>query len=294
MRSLFARLVVAGLIGFALAGCGSTNGTSLNSGGLPNGSGGGSVPSTNGVGPAPTCALPPITIDNGVVSATAQYVGGNTFATDVASATGGPPNPYASPSALVTANCAAPVTTPPPPASHAVTFSGNNSPFEILRYTGVVPSLVYQFGLAGNESFYSYQNLLINVTYAPAATAPGTLDAIFLELVGNGTKPGVGSSLAGTYDVRVPCTSPLPTLSATTFAQLLCPIPKPSSPVTSGSNSYGSTSLNTTGPVAIAPGATGAFTPYSPAVYVVLNYSSATNPASTGNVLGIGGIVATL
>src|SRR5271165_3194977 len=257
MRTILTRVALFGVFGLlALNGCGGSNGTSLPFGGAPNGSGGGSINSTNGNGPAPPLGLPTIIIDNGTVPPKYAAFGPNTSPiTDVQSPLNSetpPPTP-------------APPATPPPtptpdPGSHLITFAGNGA-FNIIemKYGGTVPasSLVYQFGIPGNGTFYNYGRLSLDLLYVPGATSPGTLTTPFIEIGG-----GSGTSA---YDVRVNCATS-GTLNATTFTTYVCLLPAYSAASGVYTTTYSSTTKAYTesGPTAlngstVTPSATGLF-----------------------------------
>ena len=234
MRTILARLALAGVFGIALNGCGGSSGTSLPTGGLPNGAGGGSVPSTNGVGPPPPGTEPVLAVDGGNPPGTAgtkTFAGaGGTVATDTITA----PTPGAS---------------PPTPGMHTIVLATAPATTE-LKYSGTVPNLTYQFGITGNIATFNYNEIdIIGPSYT-GATAP---TAVAVELQG-----GSGGSA---YDIRLICGGPALTATPAT-APLRClfptngintaPVPAPSYYI---ANSYGapSGSYTTTFTAGVSP-----------------------------------------
>jgi hypothetical protein len=114
-----------------------------------------------------------------------------------------------------------------------------------------------------------------------AAVTPTGFSSWSIELVGNGSSAGPGSP-AATYDVRLPCTA---TAAGNSLNRFVCgPLPAygAASNLAPTAGNPGAGTYNV--PVnAVFPGAAGAFTPISPTMYVVLNSSSATNPATVAN-----------
>jgi hypothetical protein len=295
MRSLIARLTLVGIVGVAYAGCSS--GSSAGNG---PGQGGGSVPVSlpTSAATAVPFTVKPLLLDNG---------------TEVNPATPAPPadtpppayvykqiltngpesSETQSPLNSVTdplpsgAPASAPTNPPEPgtndPGSHLLTFSGSGSQQVILQLQKTLPDLVFQHnsGLPGQTAgYFTYPYIVLHLDYDPSATAPvlPTLASVAIEITG--TQTNVGS-----FDVRVNCTGTPGT--GTTFATLVCP----------GSKTIPAlgASANTAGPNPIIPGATAAFDPvaaFSPHLSIVLNFNSATDAGSTGNLLYIDNVYA--
>ena len=243
MRSLLARIALAGTFGIAIAGCGTQNGTSLPVGAFPNGAGGGP---TNVSNQAP----PPGTIPGkaliGAFTATNNFVGFNTTATDAASA-----NDYGTdPKVADSGN-------PPsaPGASHLITFTGNNTPVINLKYNPAIGSLTIPVLLPGQILAQTYGSIIL---HAPSPLPKlGTLSptSLFIELVG-------GSPL---YDIRVSCavpappvtTPPTPVVVINGLVRYVCPLPAFGSPSTTGLQQP------------VVAGATGAFDPSGNSTFYV-------------------------
>ncbi len=270
MRSHISRVSIAGALLFALGACSdATNGLPPN--GAPNGSGGGPVVTTGGVGTAPANTVAPKLIDDGTV-AKGKYAGFNAPATDTQSPLQSPADATKAPT----------LPNPPSPGSatdagsHAIAFSGNGSTQVILAYGGTVPNLTYSFGNAGNNVFSNYGTIALHAAYVAGATTPGTLASIAVELAG-----GTG---AAAYDVRVPCTLPtggLPAAFGTTAsASLVTCTPLPVYPIAG----FTTTNPNTLGPNAVSPGVTGQFTPMAPKLYLVLTYAAPSVQAGTATL----------
>ena len=270
MRSFLTRLALVGIVGIALVGCGSSNGTTLPGGAIPGGAGGGPVnitPSAPVAGSIPDSGL----LDDGSLTAGPGITAPGTLsgfnvvgATDVQAAPDGgldnvacvtPCQPAPTDTYITTIN-----------GYHQLTWPGNNSNIVELRYNPVgrvMPSLVYTFVLAPG-SFFTYSTLIAHWSSLPSGSLP-TATSVSLELVGNGTSAGPGT-LVNTYDVRVTCSQPAAP-PANVFAAKCGPLP-----------AYGSTTGNTAGPAAVVPGAAGAFTPYNYTLYVEANYAAPTDP----------------
>jgi len=267
MRSFLARLALVGLVGIALVGCGTSNGTTLQAGAVPNNSGGGPINTTVGVGNPPAGSIAPSgLLDDGALTALpgatapGNFTGFNVVAIDTQNGSGPGADPPPAPTdAIVTAAA----------DSDAIAYTGNNNLVIQLKYNPVGrvnPSLVYTFGLPGNSAFFTYSQIVIHMG-GTTGTLP--LPASFnLELVGNGTAAGAGAP-ASTYDVRVACTA-APAIAAFAFKCGALP-------------AYGAVA-NTTGPSPIVPGAAGAYTPYSYNLYLEPIYAAVTDPTKSSLV----------
>jgi len=286
MRSFLARLTFAGLVGAAVAGCG-TNSTAPPVGALPNGTGGGSSPVTlpaSSVTPAPF-SIKPLLLDSGAEpspspSATATDVwkpiltnAPGSTSSDAPSTTQSTQDPPAS-----GAPSSAPTNPPQTAGSHDVTFAGSGSQQVILQFQKTLPDLVYSFNnptpgsLPGN---FSYSTIVIHLAYLPAAGMPALASVA----------AGVTGSISGTgaFDVRVSCTGTPG--AAPAFGKLTC----------SKFPALNAVS-NEIGPNPIIPGAAGPFDPvsaYAPKLNLVLNYATATSTAVTGNTIFIDNVYAT-
>ena len=266
MRTILARLALAGVFGIALNGCGGSNGTSLPTGGLPNGAGGGSVQSTNGVGPPPPGTEPVLAVDGGSMPGFAKtYSGvGGTVATDTIT----PPNPAAS---------------PPATGMHSIVLGTAPATTE-LKYGGTPSGLTYQFGVTGNIATFNYNEIDVVGPSYTGATAPTT---VAVELQG-----GTGGAA---YDIRLICGGPALT-AAPAAAPLRClfptngintaPVPAPPYYI---ANSYGapSGSYTTAYTAPVAPATVGTFTRPSgpgnpPAVLNTFDAGLVTLQAPTG------------
>jgi hypothetical protein len=294
MRTILARLALVGVFGIALNGCGGSTGTSLPTGGLPNGAGGGSVQSTNGNGPPPPGTEPVLAVDGGNPPGTAgtlPYKGATigyiaTIATDVIVA----PNPSAS---------------PPAPGSHTITYTENSQAVQVVKYSGTVPNLTYQFGIPGNTATFNYNEIdVVGATYAGAPVP----SSIAIELT--------GGSATSSYDVRLICGGPALSATATTYRCLfptngIDTAPSPAPPYYIA-NSYGApsgsytttfTAATTTEPAVygrpaasgapaavLFPADSGLFTAQAPgALYIVLSFAA---PNTTGGALSFAGLTA--
>lgn len=285
MRSLIARLTLAGLVGIVYAGCSS--GSTSNLGGT-----GGSVPSTlqSPSATAPPFTIAPVLVDNGnefagapVPSATPQYVYNEIQSlgpSPASSETQSPLNSTTDP--LPSGAPSSAPTNPPEPSSpagdfgsHLVSFAGSGTQTVVLQFTKTLPNLVYQYnsGIAGQlPGYFTYPVLVMHLSYLPAAPSPGSLISVAAEITGSQSVPN-GPPLA--FDVRVPCAG----LPGTSFTTIACsPVP--------ALNSVS----NTTGPNPVIPGASAAFDPvaaFSPKLSIVLIYNGVTDTTSTGNLLGV-------
>ena len=294
MRSLLARLFLAGLVGAVIAGCGTSGSSQLS--GLPNGNGGGSAPYTNNPTSTKT-ATPlfanPVVIDNGTEitatpgptptgSATATpapavnvykaILGSTSSDVGIAGGVGASPYPTGGPSY-------APVNYPSTTVAHQVSFGGGGSQQVILQFAKTVPNLTYHYNSTAptgtTPAYYDYSTVVAYLEYVPSATAPpGALASVSLEVT--------GSDAAGSFDVRVPCSGGIP--SATAFTRLSCgPLP-----------ALGAVA-NTVGPNPILPGSLLGFDPtstFTPRLSFVLNYTLPVATTSTGNVLDITNVYA--
>jgi hypothetical protein len=295
MRTILARLALVGVFGIALNGCGGSNGTSLPQGGLPNGGGGGSVPSTNGNGPPPPGTEPVLAVDGGNppgTAGTAVYKGATigyiaTVATDVIV----PPNPAAS---------------PPAPGSHTITYTANSQAVQVVKYSGTVPNLTYQFGIPGNVATFNYNEIdIVGATYAGAPVP----SSIAVELTGGAT--------TSSYDVRLICGGPALSATATTYRCLFptngintapSPLPPyyiansygapsgsytttftpPVAPATVGT--FGRPAASGAPPAVLFPTDSGVFTAQAPgALYIVLTFAAVN---TTGGALSFAGLTA--
>jgi hypothetical protein len=294
MRSLIARTILVGIAGIAYAGCSSSGS------GQPQSQGGGSVPVTLPTSSATAApfTLAPILIDNG---------------TEVSSATPAPPAKTPPPAITYTqllttgpqstetqsplnstqdplpagAPATAPTNPPEPglndPGSHLITFSGSGSQQVILQLQKTIPDLVYQnnSGVPGQTpGFFTYPYLVLHLAYTPSTAPPvlPVLASVSVEITGSQTN-------AGAFDVRLTC-SGLPG-SGSTFAELVCP-------ATKTIPALGAVA-NTSGPNPVIPGATAAFDPvaaFAPHLAIVLNFNSATDAGSLGNLLYVDDVYA--
>lgn len=170
MRSLLARLALVGLVGIALAGCGASNGTTLPAGGVNANSGGGAINTPNGIGAPPLGLIASVLIDNGTVAAASAYVGGNSFATDTANLVQALQDPVGAAVPSVPNSPGAPTPSQATDTgSHAVVVNGDNATVVKLRFSGAVPNLTYQFGTAGNSTFFNYSNIIAHFSFGTKA-----------------------------------------------------------------------------------------------------------------------------
>jgi len=240
MRSLLARIALAGTFGIAIAGCGTQNGTSLPVGAFPNGAGGGP---TNVSNQAPPPGIVPGKSLVDVFTTTNSFVGFNTAATDAASA-----NDYGTDPQVADSG-------PPPAApggSHLITFSGNNTPLINLKYNSAIGPLTIPPTTPGQIVAQTYGAIVLHAP-SPLPTL-GTLSptSLFVELVG-------GSPL---YDIRVVCKVPEVTAPATVpvvmgLVRYVCRLPAYGSPSTTGIQQP------------VITGATGAFDPIGNSIFYV-------------------------
>jgi hypothetical protein len=185
MRSVLARLALAGLVATALVGCGS-GGQSLPTGAIPNNSGGGSI--NVGSQNPPGADIAGILIDGGVVSKTDTYSGINNTATDTQSAVDAGTDPK-------TGGSGAPPVDPA--GSHSITFTGSGVPQIIFVSSIAMPALYYSTAIPGQLMPVNYGAIVLYALVTPGATAPGAEPKIAIELTG-------GSSFTS-YDVRSTC-----------------------------------------------------------------------------------------
>ncbi|MGH7729278.1 MAG: hypothetical protein ACREM2_10905 [Vulcanimicrobiaceae bacterium] len=257
MRRFIARMVLAGIVGPALAGCGTTSGTAPPTGGFPNGASGGPVPI--GSQNPPGGSVPSLLVDGGLLSSGA-YLGFNASASDAQSANDAGPDVATPGSGKIPAN---------PAGSHLIAFAGNGLFALEFLYGGTVPSLVEPVVSPGQVLDVTYGALVLFATVTNGATPPSTAaPTLAVELTG-----GSGST---TFDVRSACSAtPSSVTPADGFTRYACPLPA------YGTNS----STNLVDP--IVPAATGSFTPFAPKLYVELIYPGATSSASSGNTLNL-------
>jgi hypothetical protein len=288
MRSLISRLALAGIVGIALAGCG-TSGSSLPNGGLQGTSGGGPVNGTPGTSPLPSCSLPTFFLDNGsIFNNTGTGAAWLPQLTTGLTLTQGLTNPPANdvPAEGYPVPACAPANQPLPSSNGGVFgfddmfVNGSGTSQVILKYGGTMPNLTYHSGYQGVSYYYNYTAIVLHLNW-PSVASLAIPGSVAIELVGNGVNAGAGA-LATTYDVRFNCTiynspaGPAGTLATyPAWSTLICPL-------TGGPTNYGkavaSPALN-----AIAPGAAGTFTPILPAMYLVFNYGKSTTQTSQAN-----------
>jgi hypothetical protein len=264
MRSLITRLAMVGTIGVALAGCGTTNGTSLPVGNPGNG-GGSSVPVTPQS--QPPGSVPSVLIDGGTLTAppagAGTYVTANALtliAQDTANAADAGPDVVTAGSGPLPVN---------PVGSHALVAEtvGTTAAF---KFTGVVPSLVEPVTSTGN---------FLNVTYGAIVLFVGA--GTVQELVsGASVPPSYAVELSGgsgstAYDVRVACKATPDSLAPTGgFKRYVCPLP-----------AYGSATNSAAIPNPVLSGATGAFTPQSPTFSFVVSFPAITTTGSSSEYI---------
>jgi hypothetical protein len=283
MRSVLARFALSGLLGAALAGCG-TNGTSLAPGALPNDSGGGSLPISSQNPPGST--IPGLLIDGGVVVAgMSDYHGINTTSSDAQSALDAGTDPSTGGSGK-----------PPvdPAGSHQITFNGNNVAQIVLLYTGAVPALYYSTAVPGQITPANYGAIVLYAAVIPGATPPTAEGpSVAIELT--------GGSNATSYDVRSVC-GLLASKNTSSFAPLqryVCALPAygatagttgsvtlvPKTATTPAITTSFNVDTNIGNPRIANPG--GTFTPAEPKLYAELIYGALTASASTGNTFDL-------
>ena len=242
MRSLLARIALAGTFGIAIAGCGTQNGTSLPVGAFPNGAGGG-PPNVSNQAPPPGIVPGKSLID--VFTTTKSIVGFNTAATDAASA-----NDYGTDPQVADSG--------PPPvapgASHLVTFSGNNTPLINLKYNPAIGPLTIPPITPGQIVAQTYGAIVLHAPSPLPKLGALSPTSLFVEIVG-------GSPL---YDIRVNCTvkpGPVPPattpITINTLVRYVCPLPSYGSPSTTGVQQP------------VVAGAIGAFDPIGNSVFYV-------------------------
>lgn len=270
MRSLIARLALTGLVGAALAGCGTTSGSSLPVGAFPNASGGGPVNVSN---QPPTPGFIPAALIDGGLLTSGQYNGFTTAATDAQSAA----DAGADPRAGALAN---------PPGSHAITFAGNGAINQSFIFTGVVPPLVLPATpvAPGQIQPVNYGAIVLFSTFTGAAGVK--TPSLSIELVG-----GSGTTQ---YDVRVGCANNGTPDAVTGFLRQVCDLPAYGSPSGSYTTTYSATTkaftAGSAGTAIVNPvvtGASGAFTPLAGPRFYILTNSPFLPTTATGNVLGI-------
>jgi len=185
MRSLIARLIFSGLIGAAIAGCG-TSGSSLPAGGVQNDAGAGSgtnVTVSASSATPPPFSIPPVLLDSGSEGLSAATPT-PTPVTWKEVLTNGPAStetqsPLYSTSDTLPATAPAGSPTYPPQSfagSHLVTFAGSGTSQVILQIQKTLPDLVYTYKSTnpGNNAItaYTYSTIVAHLTYIGAATAP--------------------------------------------------------------------------------------------------------------------------
>lgn len=259
MRSFLARIALAGTFGIAIAGCGTQNGTSLPVGAFPNGAGGGPTNVTSQPPPPGTVAGKSLV---GLFTATNNFVGFNTTATDAASA-----NDYGTDSQVADSG-------PPPAApggSHLITFTGNNTPVVNFKYNAPIGSLTIPPTTPGQFVAQTYGAIVLHAPSPLPKLGTASPTSLFIELVGG----------SPTYDIRVNCTvSPGPVAPATTpktvmgLVRYVCPLPVYGSPSTTGIQQP------------VIAGATGAFDPAGASTFYVGETfgATATSPAATSTL----------
>jgi hypothetical protein len=249
MRSLITRLVLVGIAGAAIAGCGSTSGSSLPAGGASETGGGGAVPVSQQNPASGTEAG--LLVDGG----TKAYTGFNTTATDTLLTTPAQPkDPQGKTAATDVAG------------SHSIVYSGNGLTQQIFLYGGTSPNLTLPTTTPGDIMPVDYGALVF------FAIPPTSASSLSVELTG-----GSGGTA---YDVRIACTGTAipttgtqPTLGTGT-KRYVCALP-----------AYGSaSSTNLVNPVLVG-NQSGTFTPTAPKVYIVANETAALATTSTANTL---------
>jgi len=276
MRSLIARLALAGIVGAALAGC-AGNGTPLSSGGIQGSGGGGPAPGGTGVALS-TCTLPPYILDNGNAllndagNGTA-WTGWNAVVVDT-QGTGSPTGNDTVVGPQIGWTTVPPCAPPEPSYDGLGDFgyqyfflSGSSSTQVIIKLTNPEPNLTYR-----NAGYsFNYTAIVLHVGW-PEVASLITPSSVAVELAGSGATATYTGALAATYDVRSPCTIyPAGALQPEPlWSTLVCPL-------NGGPTGYG-TNKNSQGPNEIVPGAAGGFTPIDPTVFVVFNYGKATSP----------------
>jgi hypothetical protein len=287
-------LVFAGLVGSVAAGCG-TSGASNQVGSLPNGNGGGTAPYTNVPTSAATAApfsIKPVLIDSGAEetpgpTASPSATPANTYKGILGTSATDAPNTTTQPAADPLPPSAPPDAPKYPvgDGSHIVTFKGNGLTQQTFQFSKVVPDLVYQVAASSPAgaapTFFTDSTIVAHLAYVPStATPPGTLASVAIEIA--------GSNAAGSFDVRVTCTSvPLPAVAITpaSFTKITCPKFPALAAI-----------ANTVGPNPVLPGSVLGYDPvaaFSPKLNILLLYTAPVPTTSTGNVLGISDIYAT-
>ena len=247
MRSLFNRLALVGIVGVALAGCGSTSGSSLPSGGALGSGGGGSVPAIQQNPPGGT--VPGLLVDGG----TKPYTGYNTVAADALLTTAAEPTD--------TAGKTAPADVA---GSHSIVYSGNELTQQIFAFSGNPINLTIPAASMTPGD-------ILPVDYGAIvffATPPATAASLSIELTG-----GAGATA---FDVRIACTSKAAATGFFEMNRYLCPLP-----------AYGTvSSTNIVNPV-VSASATGTFTPQAAKLYIVVNDAAPLAATSTANTLAL-------
>lgn len=252
MRSLLTRLVLVGIAGAAIAGCGSTSGSSLPAGGADNSGGGGAVPVSNQGPPAGTESG--LLVDGG----TAKYTGYNTTAADTLLTT--PAQPKDPQGKTAPADVI---------GSHSIVYSGNGFTQQILAYSGAAANLTLPVATPGDIMPVDYGAIVF------FAVPPASASSLSIELTG-----GSGTTA---YDNRIACTGTAPPANTATVIQptlgagtkrYVCALP-----------AYGAaSSTNLINPVTAAS-ATGTFTPIAAKLYIVANDAAPLATTSTTNTL---------
>lgn len=317
MRSLIVRLVVAGAIGFAVAGCGG--GGSVSPGSLPNGSGGGTVPVTSATAAPGT--IPSVLIDGGVFSyfippsttipigdAYAPYnMSPQTFSDTPYCQPSTPPSQCTQPDAgpgITTYGSEAPPTNPN--GWQDLTFQGSGVPQDIFQYLTVpLPNLTY-YVPPGNATLQTYGSIVMYLGYTPGPLTGPQLKppGLAVELT--------GGSGASTYDLRIACNTGaaagILSVPGAFWTRVVCDLPAYGSASGSYTTKYapptglqtiGTFSLASAGPAIqnpIVSNAAGQFTPYSSVqngldltstMYIVLTPTDGLQPNQTGNQLAV-------
>jgi hypothetical protein len=272
MRQFLTRLALTGVVGLALSGCGTSNGTPLSG----SAGGGGSVPSTNGIGAPPAGTAPKIVLDNGTVPP--KYSGGfNAYTVSDAH------SPLKSRSD-------APATVV---GSHLITYSTSGGNTYGFKYGGELPNLTYEFGFGGSAAYFNYTHISLDAYTAFGTPPAGTFSSIDIELV--------GGSGAAAYDAKIVCatypSADTPADLINGFNQYVCIVPAYGSASGTYTTTYNATEgkFVETGPTGTGSEntfATGLVTLQSPTLYVDV-VVTAPSASSTGNTLGIANVVAT-
>jgi hypothetical protein len=175
------------LVGIALAGCGTSNGTTLPAGSVANNSGGGVVSTTNGIGAAPLGVISSVLIDNGSISN--AYTPTSGVGSDAQSTLQALQDPVSAAVLLVPSSPGAPSATgqTSDPGSHNVTVGGNGLTILKLKYGGTLnaggncgqnAALCYQYGTAGNSTFFDYSNIIAHFALGLKASGTVTVNSV--------------------------------------------------------------------------------------------------------------------